>query len=405
MKGLLKDVIEQSKSLKGDTKLILLSTFLTGIHWSILFVVFQFYLLEAGYNATLIGFVGFVRNMISTVFMIPAGFIGDCYGRKRISLLGLTLILIGLVLIAYSPLFIIVIFSSISVGIGQALTFPSLTALFADTLGSKEEMDFAFSLESLTYSFAFAFGSALGWLPEILVSFQLFNIMLAYQVTLILGAILMFFSIVPIIFVKIKAPYGKTSFQLKLKSKKVVIKFAILYLIVGIAEGLSIALFPTYFNKKFFVTTEEMGTLQALAYLLSSFAFIFAPKIAKKIGSVKAITYLEGFSAVTLILITISPNFFISSFPFIVRAILVMMFYPLMTSLMMKLAVVEERASVVSLSNFFWGITFSVTQPIGGYIIDYVWVDLPLILTSMFYFVYAISFYVLFSKENDSNPL
>jgi MFS family permease len=368
-----------------------------GIHWSILFVVFQFYLLEAGYNATLIGFVGFVRNLVSTIFMIPAGFIGDYYGRKKVSLLGLTLILIGLALIAYSPLFTIVIISSISIGIGQALIFPSLTALFADTLGSKEEMDFAFSLQSLTFSLAFAFGSALGWLPEILAKFV--GIMLAYQITITLGVFLVFLSILPIIFVRAREPRVRTRFQLRLKSRRIVVKFSILYLIIGVAEGLSIALFPTYFNRKFMVSTGEMGTLQALAYLLSSFAFLFAPRLAKMIGSVKAITYLEGFSALALILIPISPSFFISSFPFIIRQILVMMSYPLMTALMMRLAVAEERASVISLSNFFWSITFSITQPIGGYMIDYIWVDMPLIITSIFYLAYALGFYILFLRE------
>lgn len=395
----IRGALEQFKVLSRDTKLLLLASFLIGIYWSILFVVFQFYLLEAGYNATMIGLVGFIRNIISTFLMLFSGFIGDYYGRRRVTLLGFFLVFLGLLISAFSPSLLIILLGSSLIGIGGSLGYPCLLALFTDTIKSKEEMNFVFGLQSFSMSISFAVGSGLGWLPQILQDLGLESIF-TFQITLLLTSIIMLLSLFPVIITKVKDVKKKRRFTFKLKSRDVVIRFAIINSIIGIGAGLTVALFPTYFERKFMVSSGEMGTLQASADIINAFAYLSASRLAQLFGGVITISYSSALSVLALILIPISPNFLIASFPFIVRQSLVNLGFPLIYSLMMKLAHKEERATVIGLSNFFWSLTFSLAQPIGGYMIDFVWVDLPLIITGIFYLFYSLFVYILFSKQD-----
>jgi len=385
--------------LKKDTKLMILSNFIAWIAYGLYYTIYQFYLINVGYDGTMLGIVFMVSNITSSLLMIPGGLIADNYGRKKTFIIGTLLNIPPIIMILFSTYFPIVLFSSIILGLSYAFSWPIFSALFADTL-DRNEMDFGFSIVALFESFSFAIGSILGWIPNILNTKFNYTLINSYKVALELITILIFISIIPILIIKpINKSKIKRGLNIKIKSSRIALKFMIINAFVAFGAGITIQMFGYYFYKKFGIKEDAYGTLSFITNIVCSPTYLIAPKFSQKIGILMTIIYTQLASVPGLILITFSPNFVIASIIFIYRQAMMNMANPLIGSLLMKFVKEEERATVNSLSNLSWSISNALGMPIGGYMIDNIMVDLPPYITSAFYIVYVIIFYILIKNE------
>lgn len=399
----IKNLIIDINHLKKDAKLMILSDFIAWIAYGVYYTIYQFYLINAGYDGIMIGIVFMVYNMTSSILMIPGGLIADTYGRKRTFIIGTLLSIPPLLMIIFSTYFPIVLLSSIILGLSYAFSGPIFSALFADTL-DRSEMDFGFSVIALFQSFSFAIGSIFGWIPNILNKKFNYTLIDSYKVVLGLIVILIFVSIIPILIIKpINKIKRRKSLNLRIKSSRIALKFMIINAIVAFGAGITIQMFGYYFYKKFGIKEDAYGTLSFITNIVCSPTFLIAPKLSQKIGILTTIIYTQLASVPGLIFITFSPNFAIASIIFIYRQVMMNMANPLIGSLLMKLIKEEERATVNSLSTLSWSISNALGMPIGGYMIDNIMVDLPPYVTSIFYIVYVILFYVLMRNEAYDN--
>jgi MFS family permease len=161
-------------------------------------------------------------------------------------------------------------------------------------------------------------------------------------------------------------------------------------------------LFPVYFWKKFGVDSGPMGTLQAASNLVAALAFLAAPKVASWLGRVRGIVITTGFSVPLLALIPLAPSFLLSTPLFVVRQALINMNSPLIDSLIMRMVDEKERATASGVAQLFWNLPNSFGQPVGGYMIDKVWIDAPPFSTAAFYAVYTTMFWFMFKNVKDS---
>jgi len=378
---------------------VILSNFIAWIAFGLYSAVFQFYLIYAGYDGTMLGTIFMITNIASSILMIPGGLIADYYGRKRILIIGTLLSIPPITIILFSTYFPIVAFSAAILGLSYAFSWPTFSALFADTM-DKEEMDFGFSVNAFFQSFSFAIGSILSWTPSILNMKFNYELIDSYKFTLGLIALLTLLSVIPIFRVKpINRSKRERKPNLKIKSSRIALKYMIANAIVAFGAGMTIQMFGYYFYKKFGIREDAYGTLSFIANIICSPTFVIAPKISKRIGTLMAIIYTQLASVPGLIFITFSPNFIIASIIYIYRQALMNMTNPLIGSLLMKLVKEEERATVNSLSTLSWSISNALGMPIGGYIMDNIMVDLPPYATSAFYIFYVIIFYILMRNE------
>lgn len=393
------ELIIDINHLRKDAKLVILSSFIAWIALGLYYTIYQFYLINAGYDGTMLGIVFMVSDITSSLLMIPGGLIADNYGRKKTFIIGALLNIPPIIMILFSTYFPIIIISSIILGLSYAFSWSIFPVLFADTL-NKNEMDFGFSVAALFQSLSFAIGNILSWIPNILNKKFNFILIDSYKVALGLIAILIFISIIPILIVKpISQLREKERFNFKIKSSRIALKFMIINSFVAFGAGMTIQMFGYYFYKKFGIKEDAYGTLNFITNILCSPTFLISPKLSQKIGMLTTIMYTELASIPGLIFITFSPNFAIASIIFIYRQAMMNMANPLIESLLMKLVKEEGRATMNSLLNLSWSILNALGMPIGGYMIDNVMVDLPPYVTSIFYAIYVILFYFLIKNE------
>ena len=391
------------RALEGvgrDAKLLLTSSFIGGVSFAFYFLIVPFYLLSAGYDATWVGTVNAVFGVSMTIFIIPAGILSDAFGRKRFNLIGYVIMSLGIFIMALSPSQPAIIGGAALSGFGAALTFASSGALLAGSVPI-ERLTAIFSYSYFLSTFASSLGSVTGWLPALLADSLGFTRLVALQTTMAVGALVTLLPAVPLLFVHEVRSERKGRARFSLESRGVIMKFMLVNIFIGFGAGLTIPLFPVYFWKKFGIDSGPMGTLQAVSNLVAALAYLAAPKLASRMGRVRGIVVTTGISVPLLVLIPLSPSFLSSAPFFITRQALINMNAPLIDSLIMRLVDEKERATASGVAQLFWNLPNSFGQPVGGFMIDKIWIDAPPFSTAAFYAVYTTMFWMMFRKVKD----
>ena len=391
------------KALEGigrDAKLLLTSSFIGGVSYAFYFLILPFYLLSAGYDATWIGTVNAVFGVTMTVFIIPAGILADAFGRKLFNLIGYLIMSLGIFVMALSPSVLAIVGGAALSGFGGSLTFASSGALLAGSVQG-ERLTEIFSYSYFLSTFAASLGSVTGWLPPILASSLGVGRLTALQVTMAVGAFVTLLSAVPLFLVHEVRSGRRGRARFSLESRGVIAKFMLVNIFIGFGAGLTIPLFPVYFWKKFGIDSGPMGTLQAVSNLVAALAFLAAPRLAAWLGTVRGIVITTGISVPLLALIPMAPSFLASTPLFVARQAMINVNGPLIDSLIMRLVEEKERATASGVAQLFWNLPNSFGQPVGGYMIDKVWIDAPPFSTAAFYAVYTATFWMMFRSVKE----
>jgi len=144
-----------------------------------------------------------------------------------------------------------------------------------------------------------------------------------------------------------------------------------------------------------------MGTLQAVSNLVAAVSFLATPRLATRIGRVRGIVITTAISVPLLALIPAAPSFLLSTPLFVARQAMINMNTPLIDSLLMRLVNENERATAAGIASLFWNLPNSFGQPIGGYMIDNLWIDTAPFSTAAFYTVYTAVFWLMFRRIKD----
>jgi len=378
----------------------LTSSFMGGVSYAFYFLILPFYLLSAGYDATWIGTVNAVFGVTMTLFIIPAGILADAFGRRLFNLVGYLVMSLGILVMALSPSAPAILSGAALSGFGGSLTFASSGALLAGSVQG-ERLTAIFSYSYFLSTFAASIGSVTGWLPTILTDSLGMSRLIALQTTMAVGAVVTLLSAVPLFFVHEVRSERRGRARFSLESRGVIAKFMLVNIFIGFGAGLTIPLFPVYFWKKFGVDSGPMGTLQAVSNLVAALAFLAAPRLASWLGTVRGIVITTGISVPLLALIPLAPSFLVSTPLFVARQAMINVNGPLIDSLIMRLVDEKERATASGVAQLFWNLPNSFGQPVGGYMIDKVWIDAPPFSTAAFYAVYTTTFWLMFRNVKD----
>jgi MFS family permease len=366
-----------------------------GASYAFYFLILPFYLLSAGYDATGIGVVNAVFGVSMTVSIIPAGMLADAFGRKIFNLVGYLMMGSGFFLLSISSSQPVVVVAAAISGFGGALTSSSTGALLAGSVPGRQ-LTAIFSYSYFLSTFAASLGSLTGWVPTVLVESLAMSRLVALQITMAIGGTVTVLAAVPVIFIHEDRGKRTGKSRFTLESRRVIAKFMLVNIFIGFGAGLTIPLFPVYFWKKFGVDSGPMGTLQAVSNLVAALSFLAAPRLASRLGTVRGIVATSGISVPLLVLIPLAPSFLVSTPFFVARQAMINMSAPLFESLLMRLVHEKERATASGVAQLFWNLPNSFGQPVGGFMIDKIWVDAPPFSTAAFYAVYTSAFWMMF---------
>ena len=297
------------------------------------------------------------------VLSIPFGILADRYGRRKMLILGnvcASLSLIGFALTSALPLVLAV---AVLEGTGEAAYAVSFVAMVADKAGN-EKRTAAFSLLSF-----------LGWVAGALGSFVISSVygLEVFGLTFNQAHVVLFvvigllnLSITPVLLlVKDTSPRRKDRRILPRKSARVVAKYRVYSVLIAVGAGLFVPLMAYWFSAAYGVTDAVSGLVLGMTNLLTAGVVVVSPRLARRVGLVKATVLTQASSTVFMLVIPSAPNFGVAASLYLVRVFLMNLSNPLTQSLIMGLVTPDERGLASGVSASLWRLPNALSANVG----------------------------------------
>jgi MFS family permease len=384
-------------SVPRSILLLIIVLAVNGFAFGYLMIYIAAYLPQLGVPAGTVGLILGAEGLSMAVFAIPFGLLSDRKGRKWLLILGS---------LGAAPLFFVFALTTNATamvtagalgGVCEGTYLATVNATIADQTAPKNR-DSAFTLSFIVGGAGGSLGAALPFfVPAIsnllgvetsvlhsglLFLFGFFSLVLSFAL----------YAILRNVHETIRA--GGTSW--KGKSTKVLLKFSGINSLIGLGAGFIIPLIPTWLFLKFAVPDTYSGPLLALAGTTMGIAAIFSPRIAARIGSVRAVVLTQGLSLAFMLALAFEGNVLAAAAIYVVRTMLMNMSSPLMDSYLMGIVAPEQRGFASSVNSVIWRIPNSITTIAGGVILASGNFVLPFILAGAFYAVAISLFYPTF---------
>ncbi|MCC6651077.1 MAG: MFS transporter, partial [Candidatus Eisenbacteria bacterium] len=193
------DFLDAARHFSRPARFYLFAEFLIWTAHGVYSVLFNLYLVEAGYPESFVGRAISVNAIGLAVAALPAGFLAERWGRRKSLVLGAVLEGIGHVLRASTAHGATILATGFIVGVGQAF-FQIAAAPFLSEHSTPRERTHLFSTFFAAALIAGVIGSAFGGvLPKaVQMVWPHTTLFVAYRITLLAAAALAMFSLVPL---------------------------------------------------------------------------------------------------------------------------------------------------------------------------------------------------------------
>ena len=371
------------------------------ISGSIIWFILVLYLSELGFRPAFVGYVFFLQGISQALVAIPAGRLSDFYGRKKPIIIGSFLSFIGALLLVF-PLTAIMAFSAaILMGTGMAIFSPAFSSILAERT-STSRRKYLYSLQSISMMV----GSALamlfaGSLPDIFRGMG--DAILGYRIVIGVSAFFMLIRALLSLFVRESERESRPETSMP-KSLRLIMKFAIPNVLIGLGAGMVVPFMPLQFQMRFGISNTAIGSIFALNQMIMIFVILALPHFAEKKGSVVVVTTLQGTATVLMLLVPatsyLAYGLYIFTVIYLLRAILMNSTGAILTSFRMNVIPEEDRAVADATAMVSWLGFNSIGSFIGGYLIQ-MSVDIPFYIGGSLYAASVISYYLFFRKMDD----
>jgi len=350
---------------------------------------------ELGIGAGVVGLLlGLEGAMV--LLSIPLGILSDRRGRKKLLLIGTSLVPLPIMMIALTVNVTLLVIAAIILGIAESAALSTWNAIIADQT-VLENRDASFSLSFILGNGGVAFGFLLPtFIPTIQSLTGLGSIPIHEDLLVLLGLVS---AITPVWLFRILRGYKETPNPSKLirgKNFPTLLKFSGINSLIGLGAGFIIPLIPTWLFLKFGTPDTSSGPLLSLSNLTIALAAITSPRLSSMFGLLKAIVATQGFSTVFMLSLAFVPDVRLAGGLYIIRAALMNMSVPLQDSYLMGIMSQEERGLASSINTVVWRIPNSITTVIGGLILATGRFDIPFYLATVFYVISISLFYTQF---------
>jgi MFS family permease len=404
----------QIRSYNRNIRLALLSSLFIQIGMGIFMVIYNFYIRELGFSEQVNGQIISMTSLATAIVLIPAGFISDRFGRKKIMLIGA--ILTGLLLICRSvtDLQSLLILFAFLTGMSMAFVQVSGIPWLAEN-STQEQRVHLFSIQFAAMTGANVIGNILGGTLTDLFS-VFFTEVESIRYTLLIGSVIFLIGIFPIIKFKElpkkihnKVKESKEKRLIQKNNYKLVVLFAIPSLIIGVGAGLVIPYLNLYFSDRFAASNTTIGLIISLGQAATAIAMIIGPLVVKKLGEVRAVVVLQLLSLPFLLLTAYTENIWLAAIGFLFRQALMNAGNPIQTSLMMSKVDDSMKGLANSVNQMVFNLGWALMGPVStGIVIKYgtYWGYATVFtITASLYLIGSVYYYVVFRKLIDEKQL
>ncbi|BFI76065.1 MFS transporter [Sulfurisphaera ohwakuensis] len=317
------------------------------------------------------GVVGFYASL-----SFGLGMLGDRIGYKKSLIIGDLLPLIGTALLAVVTSVKLIIPLLIITGIGggasgglRGMWSPGISALIASNWRDEKERVKRLGLISSAASAASIIGSLLISIKQFLP----FSSLEDYRFIFGISSLLLFVSVISLVFVEEAQRPKKTTKIMKKSSLNYILRVIASNAVTGAGIGLAIPLLPLWFKIAYHTNDFEIGLVFTFSYALTSIGSFLATRI--KFDTLKIASITRVLNGVLLIGIAFSPWFYLASALYALRGLNAGIGAPNRTAINVRGVSEEDYGTATSLQGISTRIA-QLSSGLSGYLLE-TWIPLP----------------------------
>ncbi len=354
--------------------LLLASTFCVFTAIGISALAYNLYLVQIGFYEDYIGLFSFSTTLAIALAALPAGWLSQRLGSRRVLLLAtvtLGLVSAALALTTHGPLLLALAVLS---GAATAAYFvPSAPFLMDQT--DEAERPMAFTATFTTLSLASVLGSLLaGQLPTWLASY---GPLMALRLTLLVGAAWVLLGAVPLLLATDRAghlPAGQPvspdeSRRQERAAQRVLAALVASTTLIALATGLVLPFFNVFLAREVGADSGLIGYTFAAGSLAMVICSLAAPAVAGRLGTVSAILWARLATVPLMVGLALWPNLMVAAAVYILRAGLISLTWPLDNSFVMEILPPRRRLTAASLRSTSWNLGWALASLVAGQLI------------------------------------
>ena len=393
-----------------DGKLLLAARIVRTFSYGFLSIVLAIYLKLMGFNEIFIGIVLTATLVNSVIFNLIASFYADKIGRKKILIIYAILMAISgvifLVTNNYVALIVSALIGTINVTGTEVGAFLSVEqAILPQTVNDIKKRNSIFAIYNMVGTFAMSAGVLLSGFPQFIQKLYGFNQIESIRMLFLFYSICAVIVIAIYLFLSKKIeidPNTATTTSVRTispKSKGIVAKLSSLFAVDSFAGGFVIqSIVSFWFFSKFGADLTALSYIFSIAGILTAFSFLFATKIAHRIGLINTMVFTHMPSNILLILLAFAPTFPIAIGIYLARMSLSQMDVPTRQSYIVAVVNENERMAAAAVTNTSRNIAQAVSPSLAGAIIQSLSLSAPFVVGGLLKIVYDIGIYVNFRK-------
>lgn len=346
------------------------------------------------YSLLIIGTVFGAASLAAPILTLAFGLTSDVYGRKRMFLVGNSLLALStLILLVTANYYWIVLASmlgsfglaggTVGGGVGGYVA-PMQNALLAEKAPPGERTRYL-SLASLIGGVSSSVGALFVNIPD-------------YHTLFALGLLLSSTATILVAFIT-ESPTRKPAREFfKFKSGKTIAKFSATGILNGLGQGLVTPYFSVIFKSHYGLPNGLIGDIMGSATFATALMFYFTPYLTRRLGFVNLISVTRGVGAILLALFPFAPTVLLASADYFCFTMLRMISLPAQQSLMMGLATEDERGAITAINQASRLLPSSAGTFIAGYLFTDSF-ELPFLVTLPVNLLNILLYNVFFRKD------
>lgn len=401
-----------------DMSLVIFARLVMSASRALAGVIVPIYLALIGFNAALLGLLFVVVAIVSAGLSLTVGLLSDRIGRKPF-LIALPVLAAGAALAfaltrSIPLLFIFGALGSFGRGAGAGAGMigpyqPAEQALLADATPAHARNDLFGRVGFVSSLGALIGGGPLAALP---VALPLLGLVSAhslggYRVTfLVMAALALVAGLVVTPIIEIRRPRpaspagavgrGRWRALVSPEARPTLLRLWLSNSVNGLAVGFFGPFITYWFYRRYGAGPAEIGALYSAINLTALASNLYAPRLAKRLGLVRAIVWGRALQAILIVPMTLAPTFWLAGAVYLLRMQAQRIALPLRQSYVMAVVPAEERGSVGALSNLPMQATSAISPAAAGYLFDHVSLALPFDIGAALQGVNALMFWLFF---------
>jgi MFS family permease len=402
LKAQIKEYLAHIRMFSKNARWFLLASFFMGFGYSIVWLLFNLYLKQLGYQEGTIGSILSASSLGTVLIAIPAAIFVDHVRVKRVLLLATALSSSSFIMMALSssvwPLRFLSGFSGAMFTVHSVAISP-----FFMRNSSPRERSHLFGVNMALETLSGFFGTFIGgFIPRYLLADGV-SLLFGYRYTIVGGVTLALISL--IFYSMLKADKPARTGKLRLseyfgsRDWKTVIRLVTPHFLVGMGAGLVIPFLNLYFFDRFQLQSDQIGRIFSFGALFTAVGFLMGPVLAKRIGLIKTAVVTQFLSIPFFLILAFSHNLALSIIAFLFRGCLMNLAWPMYNNFAMEMVPEDQQAGTNSVLSLAWSASWMVSANIGGHIIQNYGFTAVMLVTVALYIASTTSAWMLFRHK------